>query len=342
MQIVHYIHFNTPFPVWGYGHGGGGQRAAYWLGKAQAELGHKVIYICKKVSKISIPFARTIEAPKNFDDLTPLIPAKTDIVQVYYTPIFKLDYPFLIRIGGNGRVGDKYHENTVFISASNAANHNWTEYVHNGLDISDYPLITRKKNFLLFLSKADWIVKNLLGAIRIANKANIPLQVGGGRAPFWSRGVISHGIVDGKEKLELLQNSLALLFPIVWDEPFGNVAIEALACGTPVIATPRGALPEIIDSSCGILANSFDELVEATSKVKNFDPEACRNRIIQKFTHIHMAEKYLSYYSKILRDGFLKEGHPVALGNPRKLIYYEQPIHHLLLNSISAFYPKWE
>jgi glycosyltransferase involved in cell wall biosynthesis len=353
MQIVHY--FPTQFPVKGYG---GTERIAYWLGKAQAEMGHKVIYICKKNGEL--PFAETINAPEIFDDLTPFIPANTDIVQLYNVfpitdaldklqidkkmikmPIFKLDYPFLVGIHGNGKASEIFHPNSVFVSHNHAVRHNWTEYVYNGVDISEYPFTREKEKFLLFLAKASWSVKNLPGSICIANTAKIPLHIAGGKAPFWSRGVFSHGTVDGKEKLGLLQNAQALVFPIIWNEPFGMVLIEALACGTPVIATPRGSCPEILDSSCGILADSFNEIVEATNKIKGIDPEACRHRVLQKFTHIHMAEKYLFYYSKILSDGRLREGFPVAKQKPIKYIYYKQPLHHLLKNYATAVYLKF-
>lgn len=356
MNIVHYI--PTQFPI--KGRHGGNYRVPYWLGKAQAEMGHQVSYLCKK--KSSLPFAETIEAPEKFDDLTPFIPPKTDIVQLYDVfPVskthtlddlsidslptnaqqFKIDYPFLVCLQGNGRASEVFHPNTVFVSSNHAARHNWTEYVCNGIDILEYPLKKEKENFLLFLALTYRRVKNLFGSIAIANKARIPLHIGGGKAPFWSRGIVSHGLVDGNKKLSLLQNAQALLFPIIYDEPFGLSAIEALACGTPVIAAPRGALPEIIDPDCGILASSFDEFIEATKKVHDFDPEACRNRVLQKFTHIHMAEKYLYYYSKILRDGYLREGYPVAEEKPKKVIYYKQPMHHYIGNLAASTYIKF-
>ena len=112
MQIVHYLPYSKPFPVQGYG---GGERIAYWLGKAQAQLGHQVIYLCKKVSTVPISFAKVIQVSENFDDLNPYIPPGTDIVQLYGTPNFKLDYPFLVRIGGNGAEGETYLQNTIFL-----------------------------------------------------------------------------------------------------------------------------------------------------------------------------------------------------------------------------------
>lgn len=336
MQIVHY--FPAKFPVQGYG---GTERIAYWLGKAQAEMGHKVIYLCKAGG--SVPFAEVMNVEEEFDDLTPLIPPKTDIVQLYNAfpitdnlenlniptesikvPRFKLDYPCLTGIHGNGKPSETFHPNSVFVSQNHAARHNWTEYVYNGIDISEYPIQCIKENFLLFLAKASWKVKNLSGSISIANSAKIPLHIAGGKASFWSRGVISHGTIDGAEKLSLLRNAQALLFPVIWEEPFGVALIEALACGTPIIATPRGAIPEIVDSTCGFLSNSFSELVESVKKLKSLDPEDCRVRVIKQFTHLQMAEGYLAHYRKILKDGFLREGYPTSLGNPQEVTWYKK------------------
>ena len=318
MKIVHII--SAKLPVLGYG---GTERIAYWLGKAQAEMGHEVTYLCNPGSKLD--FARTFPLEKNIDDLNPFIPRGTDIVQFYSTPNMKLNTPSLTVIEGNGQPGEKYHPNTVFASENHALRHGWTEFVHNGVDLSEYKIQKKKDSYALFLAKAKWKVKNLSGSIRIAKAAGLPLHVAGGRAAFWHRGVASHGMIDGPKKMRLLQNARALLFPVIWEEPFGIAVIEALASGTPVVATPRGALPEIIDETCGVLGNSFEELVEGLQKAVFFDPEACRARVEKKFTHLHMAEKYLQYYNKILSTGKIREGEPRAPvdAEPERKIYYK-------------------
>ena len=305
MQILHVI--PTQFPVAGYG---GTERVAYWLGKAQAELGHTVIYLCAPGSRLD--FARCLEHPEHLEHLDPLIPAGTDIVQLYGTPHFRVDHPLLVNIGGNGQPGEEFHPNTVFVSRSHAQRHGWREYVYNGIDLADYPLSRQHGRDSLFLAKASWRVKNLRGAMRIARKVGSTLHIAGGRAWFWNRGVVSHGMVDGQTKLRLLQDAGALLFPVIWEEPFGLAVVEALACGTPVVATPRGALPEIINPRCGVLADSFAELCQGLERALSgaFAPEACRQRVAEKFTHIHMAQSYLSYYKKVLTDGNIAAGCP--------------------------------
>lgn len=319
MKIIHALW--AKFPVAGYG---GTERVAYWLGKAQAELGHEVVFLCEAGS--SLPFAKTITLPAGISDLDPYLPPGTDIVQLYGTPNFKVSAPVLINIGGNGSAGEHFHPNSVFVSADHARRHHWTEYVHNGIDLAEYPLAkkTRSTDYLAFLAKASWRVKNLRGAIAIAKKAGLPLHIAGGRAPWWFSGVKSLGMVDGATKLEHLQKAKCLLFPVIWEEPFGLAVVEALACGTPVVATPRGALPEIITKECGVLANSFAELVNAVKTIQ-LSPEACRARVEQCFTHLHMAEKYLAYYRRILADGRLREGFPYAApdADPQQKTYYQ-------------------
>lgn len=317
MKIAHVIW--TRFPVAGYG---GTERVCYWLAKAQAEMGHEVTVLCLPGS--SLPFASVRELPETLTHLDPLLPADTEIVQLYGTPNYRIDLPYLVNIGGNGQGGEKFPANTVFVSESHARRHGWTEYVHNGIDLTEYPLGTKKENFALFLAKASWRVKNLKGSIRIARAAAQPLHVAGGRAACWHRGVVSHGEIGGAVKLDLLQRASALLFPVIWEEPFGLAVVEALACGTPVVATPRGALPEILDDTCGVLANSFDDLVAGLKRARDFSPEACRARVAAAFTHRHMAEKYQLYYQQLLRHGRLREGQPVtpAGTDPQAKTYY--------------------
>ena len=318
MKIAHLIW--ATFPVEGYG---GTERVCEWLAKAQAERGHEVTILCRAGSKL--PFAKTVEVPEQFPDLDQYLPPGTEIVQLYQNPNFTTRHPVLVNIGGNGQAGEKFHPNSVFVSRSHAERHGWTEFVHNGLDPDEYPLRKEKDDYLLFLAKASWRVKNLKGSIRIAKAAGMRLEVGGGKAACWHRNVRSHGTVGGARKLDLLQRATALLFPVIWEEPFGLVSIEAMACGTPVVATPRGALPEIVTPESGVLADSFQGLVDGVHRAKKLDPAACRQRVLDAFTHRHMAEKYEAYYKKVIRDGKLREGFPQAAADadPQKKIYYE-------------------
>lgn len=318
MKIVHVLW--AKFPVIGYG---GTERVAYWLGKAQAEMGHEVVFLCLEGS--SLPFAKTLPLPTGITDLDPYLPAGADIVQLYGTPNFKISAPFLVNIGGNASAGERFDPNTVFVSADHARRHNWSEFVHNGIDLAEYPLATgAREPYAVFLAKASWRVKNLRGAIAISRDAGLRLKVAGGRAPWWFRGVDSCGVVDGAKKLDLLRAARVMLFPVIWEEPFGLAVVEAMACGTPVVATPRGALPEIITPESGGLANSHQELVDLV-KGGRWDPALCRARVESHFTHLKMAQKYLEYYKKILSLGKLREGAPYAApdANSQQKTYYQ-------------------
>ncbi len=318
MKIAHYI--PTRYPFSGYG---GKERKAYWMGKALAEMGHEVTFLCDEGSRL--PFANCIDVPRKITSLDPYIPSGVDIVQFYATPDFEFHSPYLVHIGGNGKAGEKFLPNTVFGSRNHAERHNWTEFVMNGLDLNEYPFQPKKQNYLAFLARAKWKVKNLKGAIRIAQDSKRKLIVGGGRAPFWKRGVSSLGTVDGERKLNLLGNAYAFLFPIIWEEPFGNVVIEALACGTPVLTTPRGAMPELITPECGFLCQSHSEFIESIELASKLSPEACRARVESQFTHYRMAEDALGYYKKVLSEGKLREGNPFCdlSSDPVQITLYE-------------------
>jgi glycosyltransferase involved in cell wall biosynthesis len=109
------------------------------------------------------------------------------------------------------------------------------------------------------------------------------------------------GEVNERQKQHLLGDALALLFPIDWPEPFGLVMIEALACGTPVIARRRGSVPEVLrDGITGILCETDDEMVTAVRQVARLSRAACRQEFERRFTDNHMALRYVEVYHQCL------------------------------------------
>lgn len=109
------------------------------------------------------------------------------------------------------------------------------------------------------------------------------------------------GSVGGKRKLKFISEAQALLFPIQWEEPFGMSVIEALACGTPVVAMRRGAMPEIIEHGVtGFLANDEREFAEYMKRVDEIDPVACRAAVEKKFSEQRMARRYVSRYMQAI------------------------------------------
>ncbi len=110
------------------------------------------------------------------------------------------------------------------------------------------------------------------------------------------------GNLSGRRKMKFLSEAKALLFPIEWDEPFGMSVIEALACGTPVIAMNRGAMPEIIEHGVtGFLANDEDEFVKYMRRIDEIDPAACRASVEKRFSADAMAKEYVKRYEEVIR-----------------------------------------
>ncbi|MFL6566540.1 MAG: glycosyltransferase family 4 protein [Burkholderiales bacterium] len=195
---------------------------------------------------------------------------------------------------------------------SQAPGANWAGTVHHGLAIDDYEFDPKGGEGLVFLGRLS-AEKAPHSAIDVAVQAGVPLTVAGrvdrGEREYFEREVVprlSHplvrfvGQVGDREKQALLRNARALLFPIDWPEPFGLVMIEAMACGTPVIARPKGAAPEVLAHGVtGLLADSHDELVAAVAKVRSLDRAACRRRVEENFSVDAMADRYECIYSEV-------------------------------------------
>ncbi len=204
--------------------------------------------------------------------------------------------------------------------------------IHHGIDVAQYEFRASKRLYLSFLGRIV-PVKGLHLAIEVAKKSGIPLKIAGEVQPIY-RDYFENEIkphVDGKlieyvgeadfqAKNELLENSLALLFPIGWDEPFGLVMIEAMACGTPVLAFPGGAVPEVVqDGVSGFICKSVDEMVARLDDVQKLDAARIREYVEQNFSVHYMARKYEELYSSVITvatpgnlDELAETEHPVA------------------------------
>jgi len=168
---------------------------------------------------------------------------------------------------------------------------------------------------LVFLSRVEEI-KGAHWAIEIARQSGRRLVIAGNHSDrddpegvFWrtriapeiGKGGIEYvGPVDDVRKNALLGQARAMLVPIQWDEPFGIVFAEALACGTPVISCPRGALPEIVREGIdGFLIRSIEEGCAAVDKVSALDRAGCRRRAVEHFSADAVVARYLDLYSKV-------------------------------------------
>jgi glycosyltransferase involved in cell wall biosynthesis len=150
-------------------------------------------------------------------------------------------------------------------------------------------------------------------AIRIARRAGLPLRIAAKveavDSAYFERvvrplpaapGVEFVGEIGERDKAAFLGNAAALLFPIDWPEPFGLVMIEAMACGTPVIACRRGSVPEVIDhGESGWIVESEDEAVERLAAIATLPRRACRHAFEQRFTAGRMARDYCAVYEEL-------------------------------------------
>jgi len=118
-----------------------------------------------------------------------------------------------------------------------------------------------------------------------------------------SPGIEFIGEINDREKTKFLGEAAALLFPVDWPEPFGLVMIEAMACGTPVLAFRCGSTPEVIDDGItGKLVDSEEEAIAALPEILSYDRHAVRQRFEERFTSARMAKDYVSMYRKLLRE----------------------------------------
>jgi glycosyltransferase involved in cell wall biosynthesis len=186
------------------------------------------------------------------------------------------------------------------------------EVVYNGVRLTDFKFGDKPEDYFLFLGRINPI-KGTYEAVLTCKKANKPLVIAGEASPrnqdyaqqvselARTAKVKMLGVVSHPKKVPLLGNARALLFPINWEEPFGLVMIEAMACGTPVIAFNRGSVPEIVvDGKTGFIVNTVEEMVEAIQKVDQIDRRACRAHVEKNFTLEKMVDNYERVYPKVL------------------------------------------
>ena len=185
--------------------------------------------------------------------------------------------------------------------------------VHNGIELDRYPCLETKDDFLVYIGRAN-PDKGPALAIEVARRAGLPLAMVVKKAePFerayWDEHVAPelhdevevYEDVSHERKVDLLARARAMVFPIQWPEPFGLVMVEAMACGTPVVACAAGAAVELVeDGVTGFLRNSVDDLVQAVAEVDRCPPGACRARVEQRFSAEVMVRGYETMFERLI------------------------------------------
>ncbi|MHC4549296.1 MAG: glycosyltransferase, partial [Planctomycetota bacterium] len=285
--------------------------------------------VCEGVRVIPRPpVARmdVVPPPEEGWDYRDLIPEDADVVHFHAVlPLAALpEVPYLVTEHGNRRKFKAYAPNTVFVSKRHAYNHHADLWVYNGIPVDEYPLKTVKQSFMLYMAHLGWRVKNAKTAIHLSFDSGFPLKLAGGdlwrTRKLWGgwmlraltkRSLLTGvGDVGGRPKLALLQDAKLLFYVVNWEEPFGLAVHEALACGTPVLASPNGALPEFVaQGENGYVVASYREALDALEQIAAMGPEetaAMAERCRRSAYSIEdCARGYVDLYERVVRERWL-------------------------------------
>jgi glycosyltransferase involved in cell wall biosynthesis len=311
MHVALFIRDRLPVPKYG-----GTQRIALYLARGLAAAGHRVTLLANAGTRV--PEAEVVELPagRRGDlalDLRSRLPPGVEIL-LAYSPVGPApEVPWIRSLHGNRKPGTPSAPNTLYLSRDHATRHGATAFVYNGIDLAEFRFQATKARYDLFLGRLHR-VKGHRWAIEGARRSGRRLVLAGGWRPSLRRGVCYVGKVGGDRKAGLLAGAACLWMPALWDEPFGLTLVEAMASGTPVLGTRRGALPEIVAPAVGALGETLDELVALRPALDRIDPAVCRAWVERHFTHHIMAAEYVRMFRAFLATSTLPAGRVVDDG----------------------------
>ena len=318
---------------------GGIEAMVYWLAEALNERGHAVTLIGAGEPAVSSGTRATYQEPPSERLGQPMPEAVHALVAAEHLDELDVDVvhdhslagpltararevPTVVTAHGPiegdladyyGHLGPEVH--LVAISEfqrSRAPELPWAGVVHNAIPIDEYPLRTDKEDFCLFLGRVngekapDLAIEAARAAGRrivIAAKCSEPDErryFDERVRPLLGEDAEWLGTAGSEEKKDLLARAACLVFPIQWDEPFGLVMVEAMACGTPVVALRRGSVPEVVaDGVSGFVRDRLEELPEAIRRVGELHPAACRRQVAGRFDVPTMADGYERIYRRL-------------------------------------------
>lgn len=289
---------------------GGTERIVQWLAEEFVKRGHKVCLVGWPGSNLP---GVTCLAATSADEARRAIPRDVDIVHFHsWEPLDDYDRPWVYTLHGNTKTPDQLPQNTVCLSADHARRHGQKVFVYNGVDPDEFVFQDKKTDHLLFFSKVRRRVKGARRALRLAKSHNQAMVVAGGfrfdllkvggLLDSLRPGVSFRGELGGTEKALVFAQAKALLFPIDWEEPFGLVVVESLMSGTPVIATRRGSLPELINDKVGAFFETDEQFSAALSQAQSCRPSDCRDWAMAHFSSAICAQNYLRLYEQVIQD----------------------------------------
>lgn len=320
---------------------GGTERVVHYLTEELVRLGHDVTLFASGDSHTSGTLVPCAPKALRRAGITDYVPQHYAMLEKLFRRIdefdivhFHLDYlhyplsrryrePHLTTLHGRLDLPELipfYHEysDMPVVSISEAQRQplpwlNWQATVLHGMPAELYRASETHDGYLAFLGRVS-PEKGLDQAIAIAEAAGLELRVAAKIdhqdrayydeviAPLMEKDCVSYlGEIDDEAKQDFLGRALALLFPIQWDEPFGMVMMEAMACGTPVIAYRRGSVPEVLeDGVTGFIVEDVPGAVEVLDRIEHFDRRRCRQVFEERFSARRMAQQYLACYQQIL------------------------------------------
>lgn len=296
---------------------GGTEKVVHDLTEELVKLGHTVYLYAAEGSRSS---ANVIHYPKDLTDATigqfvaKTLPPNIDIIHDHTFTSAMSGTRLATPIVSTHHIPVHYQGvNPVYVSrnALKVNGKNRGRFVYNGIHLEEYEFSAEKQNYLLFMGR---IIKEkgVHHAIAVAEKANLPLKIAG---PVKDRNYFEKeikpkltsvpnieyvGAVGGAVKQKLLKQAKCLLFPSLWEEPFGLTMVEAMACGTPVLALANGAVPEVLASFPELVCHSVNEMFAKLVLDTPPSPQELRSDVATRFSRRRMADDYVNLYREII------------------------------------------